>query len=85
MSNASTVDQSNAGPGVALTALSGNGKIFDLIAILEGHAVHIAIAANRDVEPLGQRIYHRHTYAVQTATELIVFIREFTLRATSRE
>ena len=77
--------ESNAGPGVALTALSGNGKIFDLIAILEGHAVHIAIAADRDVEPLGQRVYHRHTYAVQTAAELIVLIREFTAGVQRRE
>ena len=77
--------ESNAGPGIALTALSGNGKIFNLITVLEGHAVHIAIAADCDVEPLGQRVYHRHTYAVQTAAELIVLIRELTAGVQRRE
>ena len=77
--------ESNAGPGIALTALSSNGKIFNLIAVLEGHAVYIAIAADRDVEPLGQRVYHGHTYAVQTAAKLIVLIREFTAGVQRRE
>ena len=75
----------NARPGIALTALSGDGKIFNLVAILKRHAVHIAIAPDCDVQPLGEGVYHRHTHTVQTAAELVVLVREFTAGVQCRE
>ena len=70
--------KTNPCSSIALTTLPYDGQIFDLIAALKRHAVDIAIATNRNIEPLGKRIYYRHAHSMQTATELVILVREFT-------
>ncbi len=45
--------------------------LLDNVAMLEGDAGHLLVAPDRHLQPLGQRIRHRHTHAVQAAREAV--------------
>ena len=60
------------GSGIALAAAVDDLKVGFLLAATEGHAIHIAIAANGHRQLTGKGIDHRHPYAVQAAAELVV-------------
>lgn len=68
----------HAGAGVAFAAGAGHRQILHFVAVFEGDAVDVAVAAHVDFHPLRQGVDHRDPNAVQAAGELVVFIREFT-------
>lgn len=68
----------HAGAGIAFAAGAGHRQILHLVAVFEGDAVDVAVAAHVDFHPLRQGVDHRDPNAVQAAGELVVFIREFT-------
>ena len=55
-------------------------KIFNFIAVLEGDAVDLAIAADVHFHTLRQGVDHRNTHPVQATRELVVLAGEFAAR-----
>ena len=55
------------------------------LAVLEVHAVDLAVAADRDFDTRRQRIDDRHADAVQAAGEPVVLVREFSAGVQPRQ
>ena len=60
----------------ALLGGAGVDEIGDRLAALVGLRVDVAVAADLDVEPLGQRVHDRHADAVQAARHLVAVVVE---------
>jgi hypothetical protein len=54
------------------------------VAALEAHAVHVAVAADLGLEPLGERVDDRHADAVQAARDLVRRLVELPARVQHR-
>ena len=57
--------------GAAVFGVADHFQRFDCNALAEFHAVHVAVAADGEAQPVGQRIHHRYPHAVQTAGYLV--------------
>lgn len=68
----------HAGAGIAFTAGANNLQILHLFAIFKGDVIDLTIAAHINFYALRQGVNHRDPHAVQTARELVIFVREFT-------
>jgi hypothetical protein len=48
------------------------------VAVLEAGVVLLAVAPDAQVEPVGERVHHRHAHAVQAARDLVAVLVELT-------
>jgi hypothetical protein len=71
--------------GLLLRHGAGHAEVARAIAVLEVHAMDLAVAADRHFHALRQRVDHRHADAVQAAGKLVIAIRKLAARVQARE
>ena len=52
----------------------------DRVAALEAHLVALAVAVDLQLQPIAERVHHRHAHAVQAARDLVGILVELTAR-----
>ena len=74
-------EKADAGAGQILPVLPPGGLAGDLqgadrVTPGKAHLVHLAVPPDLQVQPVGQRVHHRHAHPVQTAGDLVAVLVE---------